>query len=650
MDKKTIMVVVFCMAAFIVWSMVFMPSTPKRQQPPPPPQQPVQQPAQQAPPQTQPAQSQRPAEPPITVDSPELAAAIKSVLGALAPISDEWLDVLVACPAHVDAKPDNGVIKTDVIEVRWTTLGAGITSIRYIARDAEGNYIYKPETQKNEPFTLTSVEKNAAEESFLMSIPEPPEPGFAGMEKGHWEVAETGNNSVTFLWKTGCGSIVKKKITAPPGLYQLDVEIQFQGVLPGNGSEIKYDLSSLGGITRETFDQTVRGVVMKKDGTLKAAMAAELASRQGGGGCLFGCAPKSGTGKKTLDMKHVAWAGVVNKYFCGFMYPTDLSNTDEITDPVMKLIYENDADNFVKGKTNVTVVMRRSAKVAAGAATTHKWLLYIGPKSLAILDKPEYKAAGFDVIVTTDLEAWCCFLGPVIGLLSKFFLWILGVIHIVVPNYGFAIIILTIFIRLALHPISKRQQISMRRYSEKMKKLQPEFERIKKKYKGNAKKMNEEQQALIKEHGISMLPLGGCLPMLLQMPVFVGLYRALDSSIDMRQASFVFWMNDLSRPDAIVMFDPPLPFIGVALNVLPILMMIAMLVQQYLTPVTPSAGMNADQAKQQRWMMYFMMIFFGIIFYNMPAGLNLYWFTSTLIGIFEMRLIQKQMAAAGVTS
>ena len=165
--------------------------------------------------------------------------------------------------------------------------------------------------------------------------------------------------------------------------------------------------------------------------------------------------------------------------------------------------------------------------------------------------------------------------------------------------------------------------------------MQPKVEALRKANKDNPQKMNKEIMELYKEHKVN--PLGGCLPLLLQMPIFFALYNALMRSIVLKGAKFL-WIKDLSEPDRLWIFPaswPNLPILGNELNILPIIMAIGMFVQQKISSIS-SGGAAAEQ---QKIMLILMPIIFGLIFYRMPSGLVLYWFVNSLLMlIFQLRM------------
>ena len=193
-------------------------------------------------------------------------------------------------------------------------------------------------------------------------------------------------------------------------------------------------------------------------------------------------------------------------------------------------------------------------------------------------------------------------------------------------NYGVAIILLTLLVRIAFYPLSIKSFRSMKA----MQKLQPQIQALKEKYGEDREKFSREQMALFKAHKVN--PAGGCLPMFVQLPVFIALYAVLGNSIDLFHAPFFGWIQDLSTKDPFYIF--------------PVLMGLSMLLQQR---ITPNVGMDPMQAK----MMYFMPIFFTFLMINLPSGLTVYMFVSTLVGILQQYLLSKERrneAAAVVTA
>jgi len=252
--------------------------------------------------------------------------------------------------------------------------------------------------------------------------------------------------------------------------------------------------------------------------------------------------------------------------------------------------------------------------------------IYIGPKEYSALEA--FGAAG-----VIDF-GWFGFLG-------KWILYALNALYRLCGNYGVAIILLTVIIRLLLYPLNQKSFRSMKA----MQTLQPKITVLQEKFKGDPKKKQEEMMKIYREHGVN--PAGGCLPLVLQFPILIAFFRVLQNAVELWGAPFCLWIKDLSEPDALMKLttgNVTVPLIGkvmegksvIFINVLPILMLVVFYIQQKMTPASGMAA-SPEQAQQQKMMNYVMPFMFGIIFYNMPAGLNLYFAVSTMLGILQQK-------------
>ena len=243
--------------------------------------------------------------------------------------------------------------------------------------------------------------------------------------------------------------------------------------------------------------------------------------------------------------------------------------------------------------------------------------LFVGPKDLEVLraERPP-----LDSLVDFG---WFAFIA------KPLFLGLRFIYERWTHNYGWAIVLLTVFINFALFPL----KLKSIRSGQEMQRIAPLIKSIQDKYKGTKfndprkQRMNEEIMKLYKEHGVN--PLGGCLPMALQMPFLYGFWRVLDLPIELRHAPWILWITDLSAPDKFHPFGIPLP-------ILPTVMVITMFIMQKMTPVA-----SADPSQQR--MMMFMPIVFGIMFYNFASGLVLYFMTANIVGILQQVMINKLM-------
>jgi YidC/Oxa1 family membrane protein insertase len=258
-------------------------------------------------------------------------------------------------------------------------------------------------------------------------------------------------------------------------------------------------------------------------------------------------------------------------------------------------------------------------EIGNGSSKHFKYAIFFGPKKQDLLEKLNYSLSQVIHFGFFDF-------------LAKPFLWFLNFIFSIIPNYGVSIIILTILTKILLWPLGNKSYKSM----NQMKRLQPLMQEIREKYKNDKTKMNQEMMGLYRTYKIN--PLGGCLPMILQIPVFFALYRMLYQAIELRHAPFIWWINDLSAPDRLFHFDFSIPMMQppYGIPVLTIIMGASMLLQQKMSP--PPG--DPTQAK----MMMIMPIVFTFIFINFSSGLVLYWLINNLLSIGQQYYIQKKYA------
>jgi YidC/Oxa1 family membrane protein insertase len=268
----------------------------------------------------------------------------------------------------------------------------------------------------------------------------------------------------------------------------------------------------------------------------------------------------------------------------------------------------------VPGERALVVVGFPRAELPPGGRLDREYRVYLGPKEP---DRLDTVGAHLDEAIQ---KGW-------FPSLTRFFTWLLTAAHEVIPNYGVAIILITIAVRLLMAPLMARQMKSMKRMSV----LQPRMKEIQERYPDDRQKQSEAMMALYKEAGVNPLSMmTGCLPMFLQLPVFIGFYYALQGAIQLRQQPFVGWIDDLSRPEALFV----IPGLDLPVRLLPILMGASMVAQQKLTP-------TAMDPAQARIMLTVMPVMFTVMFYQFASGLVLYWLVSTLLGIGQQVLTNR---------
>jgi len=314
---------------------------------------------------------------------------------------------------------------------------------------------------------------------------------------------------------------------------------------------------------------------------------------------------------KDLDEKNtfsgaIRWMSIQNRYFMSSLMPLQAT---EATARILQNPDEVLHNQYVQPQQTI----------APGTQSTYSYEIFYGPKSTDVL-----------ATVGHDLNKSVSF--GMFDILARPCLWIMNKIHSVIPNYGVAIIILTVMIKILLWPLGNKSYKSM----SEMKKIQPLMQEIREKYKNDKKRMNEEVMSLYKAYKIN--PLGGCLPMVLQIPVFFALYRMLYQAIELRHAPFFGWIDDLSAPDRLFRFDVTIPLMEppYGIPVLTLIMGATMLLQQKMSPPMGDPA----QAK----MMMLMPVVFTFIFINFSSGLVLYWLVNNVLSIGQQYYIQKKFA------
>ncbi len=392
-----------------------------------------------------------------------------------------------------------------------------------------------------------------------------------------------------FVHRFETGGVVEKVLRMTDGRYDVDMEIHFRSVDRSSiGSH--YSVQWMSGMTpteRNIGDDN-------RYYEASALQGGELLKTKGGG-----------TG---LREGSTQWTAIRTKYFLIALIPQNQSgsaaelNGDKIEIP--------DADG---SKTDwKTLQTRLQMTLQDIGEQSAEFTLYMGPIDYDLLKS-----------YNVDLEKLMNFGMIIIRPFSIAFYYTLQFIYGLVKNYGWAIIIFSILIKVILYPLTRKSFQSMR----KMQELQPKMQALKEKYKKDPQRMNQETMKLYKQHGVN--PMGGCLPMLLQMPVLFALFNLFRTTIMLRQASFLGLIHDLSAPDEILHLG------GMVINVLPVLMTVTMILQQRMS----------NQNPQQKAMAYMMPVFFMFIFYKLSAGLNLYYVMFNVLTVAQEVLIKKHKAS-----
>jgi len=600
LDKRLLIVLPLCLVILIGWQMLFGPKPPAR----PPQAQPQAQ--------TQPA----PAQP--------------------------------AAPAQPDAAPLGEVVRAEKEEERRLSIGKpgekGSYELAFTNRGAAlkelhlGDYFDKAslnEAQRAERAhwtrLVTQIETaQGMTRSFLLGTsvssrelaPKPLEDELWTMQVLGDEQNPTG---IEFQLAPGTGVVFTKRFTFLPGQHELKFELELENrAREGAEAPVSFVLTPIACMPAESTDPYYAEPL--------AVVCAPMLE----GGAEVLTKPYDETGSKlqeafTLQGRPL-FAGMQNKYFATLLRGADDAARATLTGASWRLVRDeafaraHPADAATAWKQVVTELQLELKLPAKGQKKSWSYVLYAGPKD----DKALAKAYPEHALLTKHD------LGFFDGIASVL-LWVLGFLHRLAGNWGVAIILLTILVRGILFPVNRRSQTAMSRYQTKMKRIQPKINELKKRYADDKAKLNQEQAKLLQTEG-AFPPLGGCLPMFLQIPVFFGLFAALRVSFDLRQADFL-WIPDLSLPDnTLFLGGPVVPILGslAYLNVLPPLMIAMWIWQQRGMPVPAD-----EQAAKMQKMMMWMPIVMGVFLYNYAAGLSLYMITQSGLGVFEQKFIKK---------
>lgn len=498
---------------------------------------------------------------------------------AAAPAADPAAIEPAPAPVAAAAEARDLVIETERVRATFTTLGARLRS-----------------------FELRDYRATVAPDSPLLQMVQFPGDGglplgvgllgehVAALDDGgvvyavEEGTAADGSRPLTFTGQLPGGATITKRITIPPQDYLWSVDVAVDRV-PSGYTQLSLawneGIDPAGADAAEiVFDQVL---VLQRNKTQSFLFTS-----------FEGTAPVDLAG----DIDWLAFSG---RYFLAAMIP------------------QAEPTNSLRAWARRSADQVQSRLIfPAGVFRTHADL-YVGPKNIDRLE-----AVGHGLRKAVDLGWFTVVALPLLQALDF--------LHGFTGNYGVAIILLTVLIKVLFYPLTKKSFQSMR----DMQKLQPEMQRLRERYKDKPEEMNRAIMELYREHKVN--PLGGCLPMLLQLPVFVGLYNALLNAVELRHAPFIGWITDLSAPDRLGSLQ--LPFVQhPGIPVLTIIMGASMLVQQWMTP-------SPADPTQQRVMMI-MPVMFTFMFINFPSGLVLYWLVNNILTIAQQYAMMRQPAAAG---
>jgi YidC/Oxa1 family membrane protein insertase len=391
----------------------------------------------------------------------------------------------------------------------------------------------------------------------------------AELGSGKYQMAASGN--ATLFEKTASGVTLKKVYSPSTDGFFTSVEMEFQ-FPPGDRKDFGYLMLPLGGdglkVNAEDPLQSWEVVSYQNETVVRKTLDSIKDGQE--------------TSQGTTN-----WVAFGNRYFSNAIVNESTINPD--------VIFEKNA-HFSGVSLRFPLVLKDGERKLA-----LRFRVFSGPKEYSELSK----VPGLKKLIDYGMFSFLAY--PLLELLRFFFRF--------VHNYGVAIILLTLVVRVLFYPLSLKSYRSMKG----MQKLQPQLVALKEKYKDDAQKFAQEQMALFRTHKVN--PAGGCLPILVQLPVFIALYAVLQNSIELFHAPFFGWVLDLSAKDPYYVF--------------PVLMGVSMFVQQKMTP---AAGMDPTQQK----ILLLMPVIFSVVMFNLPSGLTAYIFLSTLLGILQQVLMNRE--------
>lgn len=430
-------------------------------------------------------------------------------------------------------------------------------------------------TLSSEKYELVFIEPQAAIKEIVFK--EYPSAQLS-LQQGFWigdatfifqRESTSSENEVKFVYKDKEKRIIKRFIFSNSG-YAMELKVEIQNLSSG---QLNFNLPLTLGVLNFAGNQYE---ARYQDATFMAQdKALHLNAR------------------KDKRIENVRFAGLRNRYFCAIVEPTSHFYSAEI-----KKLSSHDSMIGVQSQELI---------LAPGQYIEETFRVYLGPQDLKVISG-----------INSDWSAIAHY--GTFNIISHLLLQVLDVLYRLVHNWGVAIVILSLCIYFLLYPLTLKQMRSMKEIQV----LQPQVEELRRLHKSNPQRLNKEIMELYRQHKVN--PLGGCLPLILQLPIFFALYQALMRAVALKGANFL-WIKDLSEPDRLFSLPFALPILGNEVNILPIVMAIGMFVQQRFS--LSSAG--GTSAEQQRLMSILFPFMFGIIFYRMPSALVLYWFINSML-------------------
>ena len=614
MDKRSILALVLCLVIFVGWMWL----SPKIWPTPPPAPPKKADPAAQAPKPTPTPEATKPdpakpaPEPARYVDKPAIPLASK------------------------------------VLDAAFTNKGAGVESA-IVQHPKPREKVKEGQEKKNQVPVLRPLDPR------IPHLAVRHVGGPDAIESLPWEIVEQKADRVEFRYRLRNGVEISKVLVLSPDRHTIDMTLLLSNKNPAPAGktepddvELQLDLIAVNGLDPDDiyrYEQYLMGVAnVNGDLVLKSLAEIQKGESKLAEALKLPEGPDKQKEIKEIQEKYLQiiggrkqWFGVKNRFFTAAVQPDGaaLDNLDyyefRLSSPEVK------KSDVMKGHDNITATARTRSMRIGAAPRVMQFKIVLAPLEEDILN--EIPGLG----VLGHYIGGCSPLAFIIKPASALILGLLKFIGGVLGNMGFAIIVTTLLIRLCLFPLSLKSQ----RNALAMQQLAPKIQALKERYKDDQQKYGVEQMRLFKDNKVN--PVAGCLPVLIQMPIFIGMYSVFEMAIGLRQAPFIGWIHDLSQPDRLIGPWKPvvIPLLITdltieALNVLPILMTITWFLQAYFTPRSPD-----PQMAQQQKMMMWMPIIFGLTCYGLASGLSLYFLANSLLSMGEQKIIKRYILGIG---
>lgn len=491
------------------------------------------------------------------------------------------------------------VIANKQYYLRLSNLGGGTIReyelLNYQDADGENILLLGPESEANLNLEYTNLYQDPSNLEYLAFDC----PRLDNYNDGDtlWIENET---TIAYSVLTQEGIKIEKTFKFFPDRYEFIMNVAFQDYLQKMAG-LRYSLKWLDGFAiteKDVIDDIMYSGVY-------AQMGEELVKIEG-----RRAKNNEGTFEKTDGRTH--WLAFKSKYFTGFIAP--------VQTPGVRSEIE-----LVKDKTSRDFNLSMDMGLSKTNSQQDEFIIALIPAEKALM-------SSYDLGIEKTLNRG----GKLIRPFAVALHWVMKFLYGLIPNYGVVILLMSILIKVVTFPLTQKSYSSMKR----MQLVQPKIQELQEKYKNNKEALQKKTMELYKEEKVN--PMGGCLPMLLQMPILYGLFIIFRTSIELRGAPFMLWMQDLAAPDALFSFGVSIPLLGTDFNILPILMTVLMVLQQKLSGTgMGGTGQQAQQQKMMQWLMPAMMFF---LFYRFPSGLVLYYLIFNALTILQQKfLINKKV-------